>query len=86
MNIDENPSTERITDRPARSLNVVLWILAITTVLTAGFVVINSGPPRLREGEIVSDLGEYRSPDDEVRLRVSKTPDGNIEIVFRRPV
>ena len=80
----EKRSSEQLSKRPARSLNAALWFLAALVVLIAAFVVVNSGPPRLWEGEIVSDLGEYRSPHDKVRVRVSKTPDGNIQLVFRR--
>lgn len=85
MTIAENSSTASNPNHSSRLLNVSLCIFAIF-VLATGIAVHNSGPPRLHEGEVVSGLGEYSSPNDEVRLRVSKTHDDNIKLVVRRPV
>jgi hypothetical protein len=82
----EQQSPEQIIKHPSRSLNTTLWILGIFVVLTGFFVALNSGPPRLREGEIVSDLGQYWSPNNDRRIRISKTADGDIEIITRHSV
>jgi len=81
----EQQSPERINEHSSR-LNTTLWILGVFVVLTGCYVVLNSGPPRLREGTIVSDLGEYRSPNNDCRVQIFKTSDGNIEIVIGHSV
>lgn len=94
--VDPDPTSETTPD-PSRDDTAVTrvrkWIRGhlIVTSLTAALIVFLIvaallRPPRLHPGQIVDDFGTYRSPSGRLRLSISESTEGNVNITMLRPV
>ena len=76
------PKHEIARSRRKRIGPLAVAILVSFAVLTVAVVV--SRPERLRPGQVIDQVGEYRFPTGGSKLRITKDDSGNVHVTVRR--